>query len=74
MSLKPDDAAFASRAVSPMGDEFGNFGLTAREYFSGLALQGILASSQSSQSQMKADIAAAQAIDCADKLIEALNR
>lgn len=38
MRCNADDAAFASE-----GDNFGTYGLTKREYFAAVALQGMLA-------------------------------
>ena len=49
-------------------------GLTKREYFAGLALQGILANAGGWLDEDIAEKQAKIAVDCADALIEALNK
>jgi hypothetical protein len=65
---QPDDAAtgygFANQYVVR-----GEKGLTKREHFAALAMQGILASKIYTDSEVIAEFA----IDCADDLIEFLN-
>ena len=62
MSTNPYDPAF------PSADEVG---LSVREYFAGLALQGLLASSRATRRQPRA--AAEEALRYADALVRALN-
>jgi hypothetical protein len=63
-----DQAAFACPEAEL---SHGSFGLTKREYFAGLALQGILAGSAGSVAP-GASVMAAAAITLADALLEEL--
>ena len=60
--------AFASIAVDKDGT-YGDPGLTKREYFAAIALQGIL-----SQDDSRPSDAANWAVEYADALIDALNK
>ena len=50
------------------------FGLTKREYFAGLAMQGILASPEQYSLTNGAKDVARTAIDCADELLKQLDQ
>ena len=72
MNTNPDDAAF-SRPFGTDGQCRGStpeFGLTKREYFAAIAMQGLLAN----DSYPKANRTAAWAVEQADTLIQELNR
>jgi hypothetical protein len=60
--------AFASIAVEK-NQTFGSTGLTKREYFAAIALQGIL-----SQHDSRPTYTATLAVEYADALIDALNK
>jgi hypothetical protein len=55
--------------TNPNDPAFHNPGLTKREYFAAMALQGLLA-----DNTYNTDVAANVAVDFADLLIEALNK
>ena len=61
--------AFASIAVEK-NQTFGSTGLTKREYFAAIALQGLLASDLDAS----VEDFATSAVKCADVLIDALNK
>ncbi len=70
--MKPDDSAF------PIFDSDGEHfmkhgGLTKREYFAGLALQGILSSPALNLAEYDPSLNACLAIQAADILIHTLN-
>lgn len=50
------------------------FGLTKREYFAGLAMQGVLASSQPYEARMTLEQVASEAIGVADALLKQLEQ
>ena len=62
--------AFASIGVDNDGYSYGDTGLTKREYFAAIALQGILASDLDAS----VEDFATTAVKCADALIDALNK
>lgn len=68
-----NDAAFRTDGFVSEGGEFMNPapGLTKREYFAVMAMQGMLANGEYS---MSFDGEAKNAVFCADALIEALNK
>lgn len=63
MTTNPDEQAFPAIAPNDEGWE----GLTKREYFAAIALQGLLASGQKL-------LAAREAVEKADQLINELNK
>ena len=63
--LKPELLKFKD------GSEVVNMGLTKREYFAAMAMQGILVRGRES---IDSDILVEEAVDFADLLIEALNK
>ena len=71
---KPHQAAFATRETTT---RYGQPGLTKREWFAGLALQGIIAGGNSAEVLVeglnRAAIDAQDAVVVADALIAALN-
>lgn len=67
-----DDYAFASKAVSVNGAVFGSDGLTKREYFAAMAMQGLMAN-PIYNAKNYAD-AMREAVTNADALIEVLNK
>jgi len=72
MKTRPNDAAFARPFSQAPDQRFApSPGLTKREHFAGLALQGLLACS--STGGRNAEWHAEKALACADALIEALN-
>ena len=65
----------ADNPINPIPEHFDkyqneNIGLTKREYFAGLAMQGILANS--SLNNLKEETVAEISVLCADKLLEQL--
>ena len=65
----------ADKPINPIPEHFDkyqneNIGLTKREYFAGLAMQGILANS--SLNNLKEETVAEISVLCADKLLEQL--
>ena len=74
MKINADDAAFArpqSRDVD--GFEFATFGLTKREHFAALAMQGLCASSIPGNHHGFQNLAA-EAVQYADALIAELHK
>lgn len=69
MKTNPTDAAFASRAQ--FNNEKSTFGLTKREYFAALAMQGVIASI--GDAYPSSDLIAQISVEIADALIEELN-
>ena len=65
--------AFASIAVEK-NQTFGSTGLTKREYFAAIALQGMIASGILAHDDSAPSDAATWAVECADALIDALNK
>ena len=65
--------AFASIAVDKDGT-YGGTGLTKREYFAAIALQGMLASHTISHMNTYYEENAKRSVECADALINALNK
>ena len=63
------DAAF-SNACDAYGNPTVGYGLTKREYFAAMAMQGFLANSYSTRNSQLAELAVNQA----DSLIEELNK
>lgn len=74
MTTNANDAAFADSGWSQSQDVYVEIqpGLTKREYFAAIAMQGIMASDTSHE--VLNPNAASWAVDLADALIEALNR
>ena len=77
MKTNPNDSAFNSNAKVEYNDYTKtqyreNTGLTKREYFAGLAMQGIL--SNFAAKNLKASSVSKEALFHADALIEALNK
>ena len=69
MSTKPNDNAF------PFGYAMGvEDGLTKREYIAAMAMQGMLANSELTNETFKERLVAAWSVDCADALIDELNK
>lgn len=77
------EPAFASSAFSPQDDIINQIGLTKREYFAALALQGLCFDAawdkrlqqQCEENKTTTSIAiATYAVDLADALIDALNK
>lgn len=70
MKTKSNDAAFSNAS-----DQYGNstigYGLTKREYFAALAMQGAIASNYKQQTTKEI---AKRAVELANALIEELNR
>jgi hypothetical protein len=64
-----NEQAFASIAVDK-DRTYGDPGLTKREYFAAIALQGMLASNMNACYEEFAK----RSVDCADALIDALNK
>ena len=65
----------ADNPINPIPEHFDkyqneNIGLTKREYFAGLAMQGMLANS--SLNNLKEETVAEISVLCADKLLEQL--
>ena len=65
----------ADKPINPIPEHFDkyqneNIGLTKREYFAGLAMQGMLANS--SLNNLKEETVAEISVLCADKLLENL--
>ena len=65
----------ADKPINPIPEHFDkyqneNIGLTKREYFAGLAMQGILANS--SLNNLKEETVAEISVLCADKLLKQL--
>jgi hypothetical protein len=69
MQTRKNDAAFPLWEQDEDGIVVQGSGLTKREYFAGLALQGLLYADR-----FLLDCVAAKAVDLADKLIKELNR
>lgn len=75
-SISPSKQVKNERLSHPMAQgmshsvEYAYPGLTKREYFAGLALQGLV----SRQAPGSIEVCTAHAVVCADALIEALNR
>ena len=65
--------AFASIAVDKDGT-YGDPGLTKREYFAAVAMQGMIASGILAHDDSAPSDAATWAVECADALIDALNK
>ncbi len=64
------EECLAENPVSPSNIDYYEFGLTKREYFAAMALQGLLANEYLSST----DRVEAHAVEHADRLIEALNK
>lgn len=73
MSTRPHDLAFPLIDTTGTGGPYLNLGLTKREYFAGLAMQGMLAS-WPKDARLKPDTTAERATLFADALIAALNK
>jgi len=67
-STKPNETAF------PIGMLPGEQGLTKREYFASMAMQGLLSNSSVMNTQITKTLMANLAIGSADALIEQLNK
>lgn len=74
MKTNPDDGAFAAAAIGKI-QTLRSDGLTKREYFAAMALQGMLAASNLNNNPEYLDQNAftKHAVSLADKLIKALN-
>jgi hypothetical protein len=68
MKTEPNEPSTGFGYATSYSSYYRN-GLTKREYFAALAMQGILAGKIQSDSTMVAEFA----IECADELIESLN-
>lgn len=76
MKTNPNDSAFATQSVyDEMGQnqEQGSYGLTKREYFAAMAMQGICANPTTEIKPYGKEIAV-EAVLIADALIEQLNK
>lgn len=74
MKINPDSAAFARPGTPDGGDT--QLGLTKREYFAAMALQGVIASDMKSQippGVSPETVLAMMSVKLADTLIAALN-
>ena len=78
MKVNPNDYAISH--LTPAWSDGGNIyleqfhhGLTKRELFSALAMQGILASDESQRKLLTKDVAH-WSVECADALIAVLNK
>lgn len=81
MKTEPNDAAYGKNGESSYSDyskkhSFENVGLTKREYFAAIAMQGLLSTNGSyfPDSQNTGDLTATASVKYADALIEALNK
>ena len=68
MKTEPNEPSTGFGYATPYSSYYSN-GLTKREYFAAIAMQGILAG----KIQTDTTFVAEYAIDCADELIELLN-
>jgi hypothetical protein len=68
MTTKPSDS------IHPLQQQMGNIGLTKREYFAALAIQGLCANPHHMVICANAKEMAKFAVQQADALIEALNK
>jgi hypothetical protein len=66
MKTLPNDNAFAAENVSE--------GLTKREYFTAIAMQGLLAANGDNELPFEYEAIAEESVDMADALISALNK
>lgn len=75
METKPEDSAYPWMDTSPMTDRLtiSEYGLSKREWFAAMALQGILANSHENWVQCDRQTVVNEAIFAADALIERLN-
>jgi hypothetical protein len=76
MKTNPNELISFHQQYGPVAGETETFelldkGLTKREYFAALAMQGLMADPQFEETQ---SVIARAAVTMADKLIEALNR
>lgn len=69
-ALRPDNNSYADQITFPVLEG----GLTKREYFAGLAMQGLLANQYVGGNGQPVLNIAIDAVEYADALIEALNR
>lgn len=74
MSIEVKPKTEAHEAVNPVGPSHFTEGLTKREYFAAMALQGLLANEARSLGYTTYYSFAAKAAKAADDLIEALNQ
>jgi hypothetical protein len=76
MSTEANQPAFPVLAFDKAGDESYVRGLSKREYFAGLAMQGILANNyyKYSQSEDECEVLARVAANFADALIKELSK
>lgn len=71
----PNDAAFARPVGGTIEDGNGDtFGLTKREYFAAMILQGLLSNATMTQGFSSPSDKAEEAIEYANALINALNK
>lgn len=75
MSTKPNAAAYPRIAVTPYGTRIEDQpGLTKREYFAAMAMQGLISAAHLYDSVRDDKSCAIMAVKMADALMEALNK
>lgn len=74
MKLNPDARAFPSILPKSASELCDQTGLTVREHFAAMAMQGLLAARNGFMVDIGTVTAGDYAVRCADSLIEALNR
>lgn len=74
MKTNPNDLLNDKKILSMETGKAVNAGLTKREYFAAMALQGILAGRHEGLNSYKALWAANAALECANALVEELNK
>jgi len=72
-----DKLAFASTAISSDGNSYHQDGLTKREYFAAMAMQGLLSNKYFQvykEGKLFVDVVAKTSIEMADELLNQLNQ
>lgn len=76
MSTNPNESCYPCQELDGQGNprEAMSYGLTKRERFAAMAMQGMLANTALTYRTFKEKLIAAWSVDCADALIAELNK
>ena len=76
MSTNPNQSCYPCQELDGQGNprEAMSYGLTKREYFAAMSMQGMLANPDLATETFKEKLIAAWSVDCADALIAELNK